>query len=45
MLEAGIPSQGPRLFNDGQEIGFMTSGTFSLLLKIGIVMGHATPEL
>lgn len=45
MLEVGIPRQGPRLFNDGQEIGFMTSGTFSPLLKIGIVMGHATPEL
>ena len=45
MLEPGVPRQGYRLLEDGREVGSVTSGTFSPLLKIGIAMGYASPEL
>lgn len=45
MLEAGVPRQGYRLFKDGEEIGFVSSGTFSPLLKVGIAMGYTSSEL
>lgn len=45
MLEAGVPRKGYKLFKDGREVGFVSSGTFSPLLKVGIAMGYATPEL
>lgn len=45
MLEAGVPRQGYKLFKDGQGIGFVSSGTFSPLLKVGIAMGYIAPEL
>ncbi len=45
MLEAGVPREGYKLFKDGREVGFVSSGTFSPLLKVGIAMGYATPEL
>ena len=45
MLGAGVPRQGYRLLKGGQEIGFVSSGTFSPLLRVGIAMGYASPEL
>jgi len=45
MLEAGVPREGYKLFRDGREVGFVSSGTFSPLLKVGIAMGYATPGL
>jgi len=45
MLEAGVPRQGYKLLKDGEEVGFVSSGTFSPLLKVGIAMGYAAPEL
>ncbi|NIO37960.1 glycine cleavage system aminomethyltransferase GcvT [Candidatus Bathyarchaeota archaeon] len=41
MMEKGIPRQGFRIYNDAnKEIGCMTSGTFSPLLKSGIGMAY-----
>jgi aminomethyltransferase len=45
MLEAGVPRQGYEIFKDGEKVGTITSGTFSPLLKIGIAMGYALPDL
>ncbi len=45
MLEAGVPRQGYGVFRDGKKIGTITSGTFSPLLKVGIAMGYAEPNL
>lgn len=45
MLEAGVPRQGYGIFGDGEKVGAITSGTFSPLLKGGIAMGYALPEL
>jgi aminomethyltransferase len=39
MLEAGIPRSGYGIFRGEEKIGFVTSGTFSPLLKIGAAMG------
>jgi aminomethyltransferase len=41
MIEQGIPRRGHEIFNDKKEkIGYMTSGTFSPLLKYGIGMAY-----
>ncbi|MFQ5999025.1 MAG: glycine cleavage system aminomethyltransferase GcvT [Candidatus Bathyarchaeia archaeon] len=40
MKTAGIPRPGYKFFHDDEEIGEVTSGTFSPLLKIGIAMGY-----
>lgn len=45
MLEPGIPRGGCKLLKGGVEVGYVTSGTFSPLLKVGIAMGYAPPEL
>jgi len=45
MLEPGVPRHGYRILKDGKAIGYVTSGTFSPLLKVGIAMGYAPPEL
>ena len=45
MLEAGVPREGYKLLKDDREVGVVSSGTFSPLLKVGIAMGYATPEL
>jgi len=44
MLEAGIPRPKYELFKDGEKIGYVTSGTFSPLLKYGIAMGYVQTE-
>ncbi len=40
MIDKGIPREYYKIFNDGKEIGFVTSGTFSPTLKKGIGMGY-----
>ncbi len=45
MLEPGVPREGCRVLKDGKEVGYLTSGTFSPLLKVGIAMGYATPDI
>ncbi|MEM3641129.1 MAG: glycine cleavage system aminomethyltransferase GcvT, partial [Candidatus Bathyarchaeia archaeon] len=41
MIEQGIPRQGFEICNDkGEKIGYVTSGTFSPLLRCGIGMGY-----
>ncbi|MGQ9788756.1 MAG: glycine cleavage system aminomethyltransferase GcvT [Candidatus Hadarchaeaceae archaeon] len=45
MLEPGIPRQGYNIFRDGEKIGWVSSGTFSPLLKKGIAMGYVPPEV
>lgn len=45
MKDRGIPRQGHRIFKDGREIGHLTSGMLSPVLRVGIGMGYATPEL
>jgi aminomethyltransferase len=41
MIESGIPRPKFKVYNDkGEEIGYMTSGTFSPLLKYGIGMAY-----
>lgn len=41
MIEHGIPRQGYKVYNEkGENIGHVTSGTFSPLLKCGIAMAY-----
>jgi aminomethyltransferase len=45
MSERGVPRQGYKLLKDGKEVGHVTSGTMSPLLKVGIAMGYANITL
>jgi len=45
MREPGVPREGCKVLKDEKEVGYLTSGTFSPLLKVGIAMGYATPEI
>ncbi|MGC8817475.1 MAG: glycine cleavage system aminomethyltransferase GcvT [Candidatus Hadarchaeum sp.] len=45
MLEPGIPRQGYSIFRDNERIGWVSSGTLSPLLKVGIAMGYVPPEV
>jgi aminomethyltransferase len=41
MIERGVPRQGFEVYDDkGEKIGYITSGTFSPLLKYGIGMAY-----
>jgi len=45
MMEQGIPRQGFKVYNDeGENIGQVTSGTFSPLLKCGIGMAYVQTQ-
>lgn len=44
LLEKGIPRSGQEISKDGQNIGKVTSGTYSPLLKFGIAMGYVKSE-
>ena len=43
-LDRGIPRPGSQILLEGNEIGRLTSGTFSPLLKCGIGMGYVSTE-
>ncbi len=45
MLEAGIPREGYPILKDGKNVGILTSGTHSPMLKKGIGMGYVDAEL
>jgi aminomethyltransferase len=45
MLERGIPRKGHEVFRDASKVGFVTSGTFSPLLKTGIAMAYLNPQV
>ena len=40
LKERGIPRHGSKIFRDGEEIGAVTSGTFSPSLQAGIALGY-----
>ena len=40
-----IPRPGVKLFKDGKEVGFVSSGGFSPLLNIGIGMGYVSTDM
>ncbi len=44
VLGRGIPRKGMSILKGGEEIGLVTSGTFSPLLRVGIAMGYVPPE-
>ena len=44
MLGPGIPRPKHEIFKDGEKIGYLTSGTFSPLLKYGIAMAYVQTE-
>ena len=45
LSDKGIPRQGYKIVNaDGEEIGEVTSGTMSPMMKVGIGMGYLKPE-
>jgi len=45
MLEPGIPRHGYEIYREGEKIGWVSSGTFSPLLRIGIAMGFVPPDI
>ena len=46
LLERGVPRQGYKVLDEvGREVGHITSGTFSPLLRRGIAMAYLPPEL
>ncbi len=44
LLERGVPRPGNKIIVNSEEIGQLTSGTFSPLLKYGIGLGHVPLE-
>ena len=45
MIDRGIPRHGYKLVNlEGEEIGVVTSGTMSPMLKVGIALGYVKSE-
>ena len=45
LVEGGIPREGYRLLRDGREVGRLTSGTHSPVLRKGIGMGYVEVDL
>lgn len=45
MLDRGVPRQGYKVLEDGEEVGYVTSGAISPLLNVGIAMGYASPDI
>jgi len=44
MVERGVPRKGMTIFKGERKIGFITSGTFSPILRQGIALGNVTPD-
>jgi aminomethyltransferase len=44
MLKSGIPRQSYRILVNMKEVGYVTSGTFSPILKNGIGLGYIQPQ-
>lgn len=45
LTERGIPRHHSKIFCDGREVGIVTSGTYSPLLKQGIALGYVPPQI
>jgi aminomethyltransferase len=45
MGDKGVPRQGYKVLADREEAGYVTSGTLSPLLNVGIAMGYAPPSI
>ena len=45
LQERGFPRHGYKVFKDGNEVGFVTSGTFSPMLEKGIGLAYVPPEI
>lgn len=45
MIDHGIPRHGFKILSGGKEVGYVTSGSFSPLLRCGIDMGYVPPSL
>ncbi|MGQ9759583.1 MAG: glycine cleavage system aminomethyltransferase GcvT [Candidatus Methanomethylicaceae archaeon] len=43
-LDRGIPREGYKVYSEGSEVGFVTSGTYSPTIKRGIAMAYLPPE-
>jgi len=44
MIDRAIPRRGCEVYKHGKQVGILTSGTFSPLLKRGIALGYVPPE-
>ncbi|MDQ1279438.1 MAG: putative aminomethyltransferase [Thermoproteota archaeon] len=44
MVDRAVPREGGRVWMNGKEVGYLTSGTFSPLLKYGIAMGYVSVD-
>jgi aminomethyltransferase len=44
MIDRAIPRQGCEVYKHGKQVGVLTSGTYSPLLKKGIALGYLPPE-
>lgn len=44
MVDRAVPREGARVWLNGKEVGYLTSGTFSPLLKYGIAMGYVSVD-
>ncbi len=45
LTDRGIPRHLHKIYCDGREVGVVTSGTYSPLLKVGIALGYVPPQL
>ena len=45
LKDKGIPRHGYGIVSDGEEVGVVTSGTLSPVLRVGIALGYVPPEL
>jgi aminomethyltransferase len=45
MIDRGIPHKNDKILKNGREIGYVSSGVFSPLLKIGIAHVYVPPEI
>jgi aminomethyltransferase len=45
MGDKGVPRQGYKVLADREEAGYVTSGTLSPILNVGIAMGYAPPSV
>lgn len=44
LIDRGIPREGYRIYHDDLEVGYVTSGGYSPILKCGIAMGYVNIE-
>ncbi|MGC8663035.1 MAG: glycine cleavage system aminomethyltransferase GcvT [Thermoplasmata archaeon] len=45
MIDPGIPRHGYKIYKEDKQVGYITSGTMSPILKIGIGLGYVKKEI